>query len=86
MPDRRLEALQPGLVDCRQVGQVRDPALRRHRVSFDLAAPDVTNGVGRLIAHEINLPAEQVDHRRAHALVGNRCHRGVEHAHDQHAA
>ena len=86
VPDAELEVGQPGFGRRRHVGQVRQPLGRGHGIGLDLAAVDLLGGVGGLVAHDVDLAAEQVGHRRAGALVGNGDELGVDRDHEQHAA
>ena len=86
VPDADLEVGQAGLGGGRQVGQRRQPLRRRDRVGLHLAALDLAGGVGGLVAHEVDLAAEQIGHRRPGALVGHGGELGVDRVHEQHAA
>ena len=86
MPDADLEALQPQLVERRNVRKRRHALLRSHRIRLHLAALDLGGGIGGLVAHEIHLAAEQIVHRRRGALVGNGQELGLDGAHEQQSA
>ncbi len=86
VPDADLEVRQAALGGGRHVGQVGEPLGRGHGIGLHLAAEDLAGGVRGLVAHEVDLAAEQVGHRRAGALVGHGDDLGADRRHEQHAA
>src|SRR2546427_7919546 len=53
------------------VRQRRHALLAGDSVRLHLAALDLAGGVGGLVAHEIDLPPQEIVHRRCRALVGD---------------
>ena len=88
VPDRHVEALHP---DSSSVGRFFSAGVvsrlrRGHRVGLDLAGLDLPGRVGRLVAHQVDLAADQVGHRRGRALVRNGRHLDLDRALEQQAA
>ena len=71
VPRRNLEARQRAAVERRQVRKRRDLGLGRDGVAFDLAVLDLVGGVGGLVAHDVELAADQVVHGRAGAAIAD---------------
>ena len=59
VPDRHLEAVEARFVQGRQVGQHGQPILGSHRIALDLAGLDLVGRVGGLVAHDIDLAAQE---------------------------
>ena len=66
---RRFEAADARFVDRRHVGQEHRALQCRHRDRAQLARLDVRARRADLVEHEMDLPAEEIDHRGAAALV-----------------
>ena len=88
VPDRDLEVLETGFLHGRQILQCRrcQALARGDGISLDFLRLDLAARIGGLVAHQVDLAADQVGHGRSGALVGNRCHIHLERAHDQQAA
>src|SRR6267378_6545384 len=60
VPDYDLESLQALFIEGGNAGQRRHALLAGDSVHLHLAALDLAGGVGGLVAHEIDLPAQQI--------------------------
>ena len=86
VPHHDLESLQPLLVERRDVRQRGYAFLAGDSIRLHLAALDLAGGVGGLVAHEIDLPAQEIVHRRRRALVGDGGEVCLDRRHEQEAA
>src|SRR5690606_6754269 len=69
VPDTDFEVFIAGFLHGGQVGQCRHPLFAGDRIGLDGARLDLLGGVGGLVAHDIDLLAEQVVHGGTGALV-----------------
>ena len=86
VPDPDLNAFEAAFRGGRNVGQGVQAFLGEHGIGLDAAGLDRVGRVGGLVAHEIDLAAHQVGHRRAGALVRHGGELRVERLHEEHAA
>ena len=76
MPDGHIETFEAGLLQSRYVFQdSRGQALRScHAVDVHFFSFNLRGCVGRLIAQDVDLTANQVSQRGRSSFVGNRSH------------
>ena len=69
MPDGNLDFRKTRLSRGRQVRQRLDPLRCGHRIGLNRTGPDLPRGVGRLVAHEVDLATDQIRERGPGAVI-----------------
>ena len=86
LPDRHDEIVEPERGHRRHVGQRRLPLRRRHRQRLDIAGARGTDDVDGLVAHEVDLPADDIVERRPRTTIRHAPDLDPDRARQQHAA
>ncbi len=71
VPDADLQPRKAAFRCRRQVREDLETFRRSDGIGLDRAALDLLGGVGGLVAHDVDLTAEQIGHCRTGAFVGN---------------
>ncbi len=86
MPGGDLEALEPGLIERGQIRQHRESRRRGRGIANDTPVLDRVHRGGGLVAHQVELAAEEIVHGRTGATVGDRGQLGAERLQEQEPA
>jgi hypothetical protein len=81
-----LKPLRPACRAGQEILVGAQPLARGDRVGLDGFGGNLPGGVRRLVAHQVDLAAEQIVHRRRRALVRHGLHVDLERALEQQAA